>query len=703
MSREGERAAARSVGPLDGPVQFLKGVGPRRAEQLDRLGIRTVRDLLLHAPRRYEDASTVAPIGSLEVGDDATVIGVVVSKGVIPTRRGLRIFQAVLRDDSGLIECSWPGQPFLDRTIRAGDTLLASGPVRFYNGRQLQPREFVVLGRAGEATDAEGRVLPIYPSTEGVSQRLMRRLVADALDRFAGALASEEAFGADDLAAARVPPLAEAVELLHRPPSIAEAERGRRRLAWGEAFFVQLLHARAYERIRATRSGQAHERVSGGHVDSLYRALPFPLTDAQTRAVREIFDDLASERRMHRLLQGDVGSGKTVVALFAMLAVVDAGRQAALMAPTEILAEQHARTLATLCEPLGLTPALLTGRLSAGERRAALEALAEGTARLAVGTHALFQEAVTFADLGLAITDEQHRFGVRQRQALQALGEDVDALVMSATPIPRSLALTVYGDLDLSVLDEMPPGRTPVRTAVRGVRARADVYAFVREQVAAGAQAYIVYPLVEESEKVDLAAATEEYERLRGEVFADLRVALVHGRLPPAEKEEAMRRFAAGEVDILVATTVIEVGIDVPNASVMVVEHAERFGLSQLHQLRGRVGRGAESSYCVLIAAPGADGSERLEIMARTTDGFEIAREDLRIRGMGDFFGSRQHGAVDFRHLDPERDEDLLLRARDRARAIVREDPGLRRPEHAAFARILEARYGERERLFDVG
>ena len=697
------RAVSAAASELDGPVQFLKGVGPRRAEALDRLGIRTVRELLLHGPRRYEDASTVAAIASVDVGDDATIVGTVVSKGVIPTRRGLRIFQAVLRDDTGLIECSWPGQPFLDRTIRRGDTILANGPVRFYHGRQMQPREFVVLGREGEDPESEGRVLPIYPATEGLSQRVLRRIVADALDRFADALTREEPFGADDLARAGVPPLAEAVELLHRPPAISDAERGRRRLAWGEAFFLQLLHARAYERVRVRRPGRAHARVAGGAVDALYRALPFPLTGAQTRAIREILEDLASERRMNRMLQGDVGSGKTVVALFAMLAVVDAGRQAAIMAPTELLAEQHARTLATLCGPLGLAPVLLTGRLPAGERREALRAIAGGGGRLVVGTHALFQEGVSFADLGLAITDEQHRFGVRQRQALQDLGHVVDALVMSATPIPRSLALTLYGDLDLSVLDELPPGRTPVRTAVRGTRAREDLYGFIRDRVAEGAQAYIVYPLVEESEKVDLAAATEEYERLAGDVFADLRVDLIHGRLPAREKEDVMRRFAAGDIDVLVATTVIEVGIDVPNASVMVVEHAERFGLSQLHQLRGRVGRGADESFCVLIAAPGADGRERLAIMARTADGFEIAREDLRIRGMGDFFGARQHGGVECRHLDPERDEDLLIMARDRARTIVREDPDLRRPAHEAYATALRARYGERERLFEVG
>ncbi|MEN8376169.1 MAG: ATP-dependent DNA helicase RecG [Gemmatimonadota bacterium] len=692
-----------SASPLDRPVQFLKGVGPRRAEALDRLGIRTTRDLLLHGPRRYEDASTVSPIAAVDVGDDATIVGTVVSKGVLPTRRRLRIFQAVLRDDSGMIECSWPGQPFLDRTIRRGDTLLASGPVRFYHGRQMQPREFVVLAREGEEAEGDGRVLPIYPGTEGLSQRLLRGIIAAALDAFGAALTDEEPFSAEDLSAADVPPLGRAVEDLHRPATLRDAERARRRLAWGEAFFLQLLHARAHHRARASRSGRAHGRVAGGYVDALYRALPFELTGAQTRAVREIFADLASSRRMHRLLQGDVGSGKTVVALFAMLAVVDAGRQAALMAPTELLAEQHARALLAFCGDLGVAPQLLTGRMGAAARRTALERIASGEARLVVGTHALFQEAVAFADLGLAITDEQHRFGVRQRQALQELGQDTDVLVMSATPIPRSLALTFYGDLDLTVLDELPPGRTPVRTVLRSSRSRKQVYEFIREQIAQGRQAYIVYPLVAESEKVDLAAASEEFERLGELEFPDLRVDLIHGRLPALEKEAVMGRFAAGETDVLVATTVIEVGIDVANATIMVVEHAERFGLSQLHQLRGRVGRGAEESYCVLIAAAGADARDRLRIMARTNDGFEIAREDLRIRGMGDFFGARQHGVPEFRHLDPERDMDLLTLARDRAREIVERDPGLEEPAHAGYASALRARYADRERLFDVG
>jgi ATP-dependent DNA helicase RecG len=628
---------------LDGPVQFLKGVGPRRAEALDRLGIRTVRELLLHGPRRYEDASTVAAIASVDVGDDATIVGTVVSKGVIPTRRGLRIFQAVLRDDTGLIECSWPGQPFLDRTIRRGDTILANGPVRFYHGRQMQPREFVVLGREGEDPESEGRVLPIYPATEGLSQRVLRRIVADALDRFADALAREEPFGADDLARAGVPPLAEAVELLHRPPAISDAERGRRRLAWGEAFFLQLLHARAYERVRVRRPGQAHARVAGGAVDALYRALPFPLTGAQTRAIREILEDLASERRMNRMLQGDVGSGKTVVALFAMLAVVDAGRQAAIMAPTELLAEQHARTLATLCGPLGLAPVLLTGRLPAGERREALRAIAGGGGRLVVGTHALFQEGVSFADLGLAITDEQHRFGVRQRQALQDQGHVVDALVMSATPIPRSLALTLYGDLDLSVLDETPPGRWPVSTRLVKETARGEVLAAIHRHCDEGGQCFVVFPRVVGEDGA--APAVEERGRWYLDRLPERRSGILTGRTPAAARDRLMARVAAGDLDVLVATTVIEVGIDVPNATLMVIEGAVHFGLSQLHQLRGRVGRGARAAECIAVVGAGSpDATARLETFVRCDDGFRIAEADLELRGPGDLLGLRQSG-----------------------------------------------------------
>jgi ATP-dependent DNA helicase RecG len=686
---------------LDRPAQYLKGVGPRRAEQLDRLGIRTARDLVFHVPRRYEDASTVASIASLEIGMDATVLGEVVSKGVLPTRKGLRIFQAVIRDATGLIECSWPGQPFLDRTIRKGDRLLVTGPVRFFHGRQIQPREHVVLDR--DDTPGEGgRVLPIYPSTEGLSQRMLRAILDQNLDRLIPLLVDQEPFPPEQLARAGLPPLAEALRTLHHPAAIADTEPARRRLAYGELFFLQLLHARAHRQATRERGGIAFRRTNA-LIRPLHDRLPFQLTDAQKRAVREIFDDMTAPRRMNRLLQGDVGSGKTVVAVLAMLLAVESGYQAALMAPTELLAEQHFRNIRQLVAGLDVEVALLVGRLSVGEREAARTAIAAGGPRLVVGTHALIQEGVAFAELGLVVIDEQHRFGVRQRMQLAARGEDPDVLVMSATPIPRSLALTLYGDLDMSVLDERPPGRKPIRTGIREESARDRVWSFVREQVAAGRQAYVVYPLIEESEKIDLKAATAEYETLRTDVFPGLRVGLMHGQLPGDRKDEIMQEFVAGRIDILVSTTVIEVGIDVPNATVMVVEHANRFGLSQLHQLRGRIGRGAEQSWCILIAGGGRESRDRLAVLAETDDGFEIARADLRIRGMGDLFGSKQHGMPDFQFFDPWRDEALLATARTDAWAVIEADPELERGEHRRFRDELVHRYGDRARLYEVG
>jgi ATP-dependent DNA helicase RecG len=689
---------------LDRPVQYLTGVGPKRADAFGRLGVSTARDLLYHTPRRYDDASTVQPIGRLDVGMDATAVGRVRSKGVIPTRRGLRIFQAVLEDDSGLITVAWPGQPWLDRKLREGDTLLVTGPVRFFHGRQIQPREFTILARGSDPDERAGVIFVIYPASEDLPQWVLRGVFERNLDALLRWADDDEYLSVEALAHHRLPALGQALAWLHRPEELRLAEMGRRRLAFDELFFLQLVQAQARRRATEIEPGIMHERTNE-LIRPLHEALPFTLTGAQTRAVREIYADMRSDRRMNRLLQGDVGSGKTVVALFAMLLAAEGRRQAALMAPTEILAEQHARGLSTLLAPLGVDVSLLTGSLAAAERRSALEAIAGGAARVVVGTHALIQEGITFESLGLVVVDEQHRFGVRQRMALLER-EDArpDILVMSATPIPRSLAMALYGDLDLSVLDELPPGRTPVATTLLRPDERESVYAFVREQVAAGRQAYVVYPLVEESEKVDLLAASQEFERLRAEVFPDLRVGLVHGQLPGTERDAVMRAFLAGTVDVLVATTVIEVGIDVANASVMVVEHAERFGLSQLHQLRGRVGRGAAESHCLLIAEPGEGALERLKVFRGTTDGFEIARADLRIRGQGDLFGSQQHGHdPKLRFADLMRDEDLLVMAQAAARDVVARDPELTQPEHALIHRQLHGRYRHRLEMYGMG
>src|SRR5436190_7502372 len=684
---------------LDMPVNYLKGVGPARAEMLRRLGIVTARDLLFHIPHRYEDASTINPIASLEPGMDGTIIGKVISKGIIPTRKGLRIFQAVLQDESGMIEASWPGQPFLDRSIEKGDMMLLTGSVRFFHGRQLQPREFIQLGK-DEADVKGGKVLAVYPATEGLSFKMIRGIIDTHLDSLLPLL--NEYLPANVLRAAELPPLDEAVRMVHRPKTIAEGTRGRARLAFEELLFVHILHRRANALKRERRTGIAFQNRRQ-LTTSLKNALPFTLTNAQTTAVREIVADMGSDRKMHRLLQGDVGSGKTIVALFAALLAMENGYQSAIMAPTELLAEQHVRTFTKLLAPLGIEPVLVTGSLSARARKAAAEKLAGTDPILVVGTHALVQEAAGFGRLGFVTIDEQHRFGVEQRATISAKGESPDVLLMSATPIPRSLALTVYGDLDVSTLDERPAGRQPVTTVLRPESARDRVLQFVAHETEKGRQAYVVYPVIEESEKTDLKAATTMYEQLSAGPFAGRVVALIHGRVPAQERETIMRAFRDGKIDVLVSTTVIEVGIDVPNATVMLVEHPERFGLSQLHQLRGRVGRGAEASYCILLGDVGEEAYQRLRIFVDTDDGFEIARADLRLRGMGNLFGQEQSGEATFRIADPVRDEELNVKARAAAEAMLVSDPDLSTKANAGIRKTLSARYSRALDLFRVG
>jgi len=621
-----------------------------------------------------------------------------VSTGVLPTRKGLRVFRAVLRDASGLLECAWPGQPFLERQIKKGQLLLATGPVRYYHGRQLVPREFVILADEGEEGPEGGMVLPVYPATEGLTHRQIRSLIQQHLDALLALADDPHPQALRD--AVGVPDLRSALTAVHRPATVADAELGRQRLAFDELFDQQLVQARARALAKRARAGIRFE-LRKEFTTRLKQHLPFELTGDQRRAVRDIADDMTAPLRMHRLLMGDVGTGKTVVALFAMLLALENDYQAAMMAPTELLAEQHGATLTRLLEPLALRPELLIGRLSAPEKAAARERIASGASRLVVGTHALIQESVRFRRLGLVVIDEQHRFGVEQRAALVEKGDAPDVLLLTATPIPRSLALTLYGDLDVTELRERPPGRGTVKTALRTEGARAKIYEFIRSECAAGRQAYVIYPVIDESERADLKAATTMAAAL-ARAFPELRVGLVHGRQKPDERDGAMRAFRDGAIHILVATSVIEVGIDVPNATVMLIEHAERFGLAQLHQLRGRVGRGAAASHCILLCDVAA-ATPRLRAFTETTDGFRIAELDLQERGMGELAGARQSGGALLRYANFATDLPLLEAARRAAGQIIARDPTLAAPEHAAYRARIVARYERGFELFRVG
>ena len=683
---------------LDTPVKFLKGIGERRAEAFGRLGVRTARDLLWHLPHRYLDASSITPMARARVGDEVACVGRVIAKRILPTRSGLRVFHAVLRDGSGVLECAWPGQPFLDRSIEEGQTLLVSGPVRFYHGRQMVPREFLVLAEAGAEAQLEGgRILPVYPATENLSHKIIRGLIDRHLESLI-ALSSDilpPAIRAELL----LPTLADALRAVHHPASLNDAEEGRRRLAFDELVDLQLMLARARLLAKRARQGVAFT-VRHDLTDRLIASLPWSLTKDQATAIGDITADMGSAERMHRLLMGDVGTGKTVVALWAMLLAVENGYQAALMAPTELLAEQHAATLTTLLAPLAMKPELLLGRLTAAEKADRRKRLAQGAARVVVGTHALLEDTVAFQRLGLAVIDEQHRFGVEQRAALIAKGDAPDVLLLTATPIPRSLALTRYGDLDVSILRQRPPGRGRVRTAVRTSAQREKVFDFVHEECTGGRQAYVVLPIIEESEKSDLRDATTMAEHLAAR-WPELTVALIHGRLKADERDRMMQRFREGKIAVLVATTVIEVGIDVPNATVMVIDHPERFGLAQLHQLRGRVGRGSGDSYCILLA--GDRMPDRLKRFAATEDGFEIAELDLEERRMGDLLGARQAGDFELRHARLPADSALLERARALARRMLDQDPLLERREHQPLRQRALARYPRAMELFRTG
>ncbi|HET8577829.1 MAG TPA: ATP-dependent DNA helicase RecG [Methylomirabilota bacterium] len=684
------------------PLQYLKGIGPQRAKLLARLGLRTVEDALFFLPARHEDRSRLTPFRSLKGGETVTTAGTIAGVSPPPRGRPRAPLAVLLRDATGFLSAVWFNQPYLERLFKRGRRLIVHGKVQRYGSGplQMQVKDYEIVEDGDDETLHTGRLVPVYGLTQGLTQRPMRSLMKRLVDAHAEQV--EEPLPDPLRERRRLAPLGAALKAGHFPQTEAERSAARRRLAYEDFFLLQLGLA-----IRRHRDGR-QRGLSINPPGTLWRrllgSLPFTLTRAQERVWREIRTDMAAPYPMNRLLQGDVGSGKTVVAALAILTAIEAGYQAALMAPTEILAEQHFMTLTQLLGALEVPVVLLTNSIKGKIRESVLAGVAGGEIGCVVGTHALVQEGVRFRRLGLAVVDEQHRFGVAQRATLRGKGESPDVLVMTATPIPRTLALTLYGDLDVSVLDELPPGRRPVITRARPESARRKIYGFLREQVEAGRQVYVVCPLVEESEASDLRAATEMAERLQREVFPALRVGLLHGRMAFADKERVMREFKQGAIHILVSTTVIEVGIDVPNAAVMVVEHAERFGLSQLHQLRGRVGRGPWKSYCILLSAASSDDAkQRIAAMEATNDGFRIAEVDLSLRGPGDFFGTRQSGLPEFRVADLLRDAGLLEEARQDAIALVHADPNLVKPEHRALRAALLARWRGKLDLASVG
>jgi len=681
--------------PLKMPVQYLRGVGPARAAAFAALGVHTVADLLWHLPFRHELVPRSVPIGALRCAETATVVGTIrrvrVSRGA---SRGSVVVD--VEDGTGRCRVRWFNSSYLRDKLLVGGVIRFTGRVEDGNGRAafVNPTYELIEPGADPFAGDRDQFIPVYPATAQLASGAIARCVRAALDV---ALPHVSETLPEELRERRaLPRLATAIARVHHPTSATDVEVARRRLAYDELLVMQLAMQLRRQQRRSAR--HAPRIVVTPLIDARIRArLPFALTAAQERAVREVSADLASEKPMGRLLQGDVGSGKTAVAVYAALAAIADRAQVAMLLPTEVLAQQTYLRFAQYLAGSRVRSTLLVGGMSRAERADILKRLEHGEIDLAAGTHALLEPDVRFRRLGLVIVDEQHRFGVSQRGRLRRKGTSPHYLVMTATPIPRTLAMTLYGDLDVSVIDELPPGRTPIATRQVGPseRERAAAWAEVRARLAAGEQAYVVYPLVEESEALELKAATREAETLRAGALAGFRVGLVHGRMRAEEKHRVFEEFRAGRMHALVSTTVIEVGVDVPNATIMVIEHAERYGLAQLHQLRGRVGRGQRPSCCLLMAGTrGAEAAQRLQIICATTDGFRIAEADLRLRGPGELVGTRQHGLPMFRAANLNDDLELLMQARDDAAGIVRRDPDLKLPAHGALRALVMQGYG---------
>ena len=667
---------------LDDSVQYLKGVGPALAKKFEKLGIRTVRDLLGHYPRRYIDYTRPYTVTAAPFDVDCCVRATVLQREGDRRIKGGRVLTRVLAaDDTGTLTLSWFNAAYAAQNLQPGETYYFEGRV----GGMLTRREMLHPLVRTEAQVAQCPLFPVYAATEGLPSARIARCVAAALPA-AGDL--KDPLPPELLVKYRMPPKAETVRAIHAPRDAAEAAAARRRLIFEELYILQL----GIFLLRSHGRQATSAPMRPLDLEPFWRSLPYAPTGAQRRAAGEIARDLCAATPMNRLLQGDVGSGKTLVAAAAIWYAAQNGWQSALLAPTEILARQHAANLADRLEPFGVNVTLLVGGMKAAERRVALAAVADGRAGLVVGTHAVLTDQVVFKNLGLAIVDEQHRFGVRQRGLLAGKAQSPHLLVMSATPIPRTLGLLLYGDLDISVLDELPPGRKPIRTWFITGKKRRDMYGFLDRQIEAGHQVYIVCPAIEENEAdAGMKAVKQYYAETACKLLPNRRVGLLHGKLKPREKDEIMQRFKAGELDVLVSTTVIEVGVDVPNATVMVIENAERFGLSALHQLRGRVGRGAADSCCILISDnENQSVRERLHFLCRTSDGFEVARYDLETRGPGDFFGEAQHGMPTLQVADLVQDTRTLRVAQEEAKALLAADPNLARPEHRALSDEVE-------------
>jgi ATP-dependent DNA helicase RecG len=648
-------------------VRYLKGVGPKIASILSKLGVETAEDLIYYFPREYEDRRFPMPVARLIQGQDSIIKVEITKISGSRTKRNFSIVKAAAKDESGAVQIIWFNQPYLANTLKAGTVIFVSGKLE----RQPYSSEVNFVPRGFDIVNDQNKndlIVPKYALTEGITQKMLRRIIKSALDKQLQSVS--DPLPETIVKKFRLDPLKESILTVHFPSEPDKVAGARRRIAFDELLAFQL--GLLYNRKKVDENIGIPFDVEGETVDKFRRGLPFTFTNAQQRALEDIFKDMRSRKVMNRMLQGDVGCGKTVVALYAMVAAVQSGYQAAIMAPTEILANQHFNKIKSLVDDIGIRVCLLTGSTK-NSRKDVFDGLNKGEPLIIVGTHALLEEPVKFGKLGLVVIDEQHRFGVEQRTKLRQKGLNLDLLVMTATPIPRTLALTLYGDLDRSVIDEMPPGRTKTVTRYVSDRERTKLYEFIRGQVSFGRQAFIVCPLVEESEKVDLKAAEIEVETLK-KIFPEYKVGLIHGRLKSSEKEKVMSSFLKGDLNILVATTVIEVGIDVPNATIMLIEQCERFGLSQLHQLRGRIGRGAEKSYCFLLGNASSIASKgRVEAMLMTTDGFKIAEADLKLRGPGEFFGVRQWGLPNFRVADIIKDEELIREAREAAIMLIRE------------------------------